>query len=180
MRIYIDYTNKICFIVAPKCGNTTIASYLNLNLHVEYTEEEIIRILQNDEYKKIIIIRNIYDRFLSGFYEDLNNNNCYNNIDITFLNYCLFLKYCFDNKLKEVNNLNVYFPDLNIPIWWGNSSNLPITNNIGQIYGHIGSQKYYLSNYIKLINGNNVNILYLHPRTFKTAQNTTKFILFIT
>ena len=147
--------------MAPKCGNTTIAEYLGVDIHTYYEDMEVIRVLQSDEFKKIIIIRNIYDRFISGFYQDLLANTCYNNINITFLNYCLFLKYCFDNKLKNVNNLNVYFPDLNIPIWWGNCSNvyLPITNNMGQIYGHIGSQKYYISNYIKLIKGNNVNIL---------------------
>ena len=79
MLLYIDYNNKYCFIVPPKCGNTSIAHTLNINFSIQYTYEEVIRVLTSDEFKKIIVLRNIYDRFLSGFYEDLKNNSCYKN-----------------------------------------------------------------------------------------------------
>ena len=59
MILFIDYTNKRCFIMAPKCGNTTIAEYLGVDIHTYYEDMEVIRVLQSDEFKKIIIIRNI-------------------------------------------------------------------------------------------------------------------------
>jgi len=74
MIVFLDETNKVFYIMPPKCGTTTIAKMLNVDLHSIYDLSNI----NNTEYKKVIIIRkDIVDRFLSGFYEDLFNNTCY-------------------------------------------------------------------------------------------------------
>jgi len=90
MKIYVDYNNNRIFILAQKCGNNTIANYLNVELHIKYSN--IDNMLNNKKFKKIIILRtDIIDRFLSGFNEDLYNNHCYNNMDVTFNDYLNFL-----------------------------------------------------------------------------------------
>lgn len=161
MIIYIDDHNKICFIAPPKCGNTSIANYLNLQLHTEYSDDDIYKILRNDDYTKIIVLRNPLDRFLSGFYEDLNNNSCYNDIDITFNEYCLFLNHCYDNKIKNVDNLNIYYKNIDAGIWWGNCSSVtyPITTNEGDISGHLISQYNCVKHILSLITGINVKVI---------------------
>lgn len=185
MRFFIDEPNKRCFILAPKCGNQTISQYLNLDLHIKYTSEYINEILTNDSYLKLIIIRkNIYARFLSGFYEDLFNNTCYSNVNMTFNKYLLFLKYCFDNKIQNLNNLNCYDANLDIPICFGNCSNvaLPITNATGIFQSHISSQKYNISTLIYSIQGTNVKLVELGNLTnylgsdiiINKLQNKTK------
>ena len=74
MLIFIDKENKIFYIMSPKCGTTTIANMLSVDINYKYPKEELDN-LNNPEYKKIIIVRkSIIDRFLSGFYEDLFNN----------------------------------------------------------------------------------------------------------
>ena len=146
--------------MSPKCGTTTIANFLGVCQHHKYNEEEINN-LNNPEYKKIIIIRqNICDRFLSGFYEDLFNNTCYDNMNITFDNYLNFLYYCFKNKIPNVNNTKVY-NDLDIPIWFGNCSNysLNITDDNGNYCSHIMSQKYAISHIINQIYCKNVFLI---------------------
>ena len=40
MILFIDNDNKKIYIVAPKCGNTTIARMLNVNLHYNYKNEQ--------------------------------------------------------------------------------------------------------------------------------------------
>lgn len=149
--------------MAPKCGSTTIAKYMNLNLHIQYNQEQISSILKNDDWLKIIIIRkNVCERFLSGFYEDLFNNNCYNNIHITFEQYLDFLYYCFNNKIKNVSNLNIFFNE-DIFIDWGNCSNksLTLTNNKGEFISHIQSQKFAIERFINTIEGNNIKLIEL-------------------
>ena len=184
MIFYIDYEKKCCYIVSPKCGNTTISKYLNLNIHIKYSNEEIYNILKNNDFLKIIVVRDVLERFLSGFYEDLNNNSCYLNIDISFYKYCIFLKYCHDNKIKNVNNLNLYFKKYDVPIWWGNCSNkfLNITDENGNISGHLVSQKLSINNLVSLIKGNNVKVintedlfLYLPQNKEITIQNKKKY-----
>lgn len=159
MLIFIDEKKKYIFICPPKCGNTSISYYLNIDLHHKY--DNIIDKLNNNNYQKIIIIRNIYERFISGFNEDLNNNDCYYNIDINFDKYLDFLKFCFDNKIKNCNNLNVYNKELNIEIYWGQCSNkkLNITDNSGTILGHISSQKYNIQNIVNKIRDTNVKVI---------------------
>jgi len=136
----------------PKCGTTTIAKMLNVDLHSIYDLSNI----NNTEYKKVIIIRkDIIDSFLSGFYEDLFNNTCYLNVDITFYEYLCFLYKCFIDKYPLVNNMDVYNKK-NIPIWYGNCSNisLPITNSKGKFVSHIQSQKYAINEIVNLIKTN--------------------------
>ena len=157
MLLFIDENNKICYIMAPKCGSTSIANYLNTNLHNNYENDQ----LKNDEYVKIIIIRNdIVDRFLSGFYEDLFNNTCYNNMDVSFDDYLLFLYKCYTEKIPNVNNLSFYL-NKDIPVWYGNCSeqNENITDIYGNFCSHIQSQKYSINNIINHIIGENVKII---------------------
>lgn len=151
MGFLIDENNKLCYIMAPKSGSTTIANYLNIDQNIIYGDEKTLNILNDQSYKKIIIIRkNIVARFLSGFYEDLFNNTCYDSMDITFKEYLDFLYFCYKNKIKEVNNLNVFMNNNNSVVYWGNCSNkiLPLTNADGNFISHIQSQKYALCNFI--------------------------------
>ena len=160
MIIYIDEQNKICYVMAPKCGSHTIANYLNTDLHTSYENRQ----LTNDEYTKIIIFRkDVVDRFLSGFYEDLFNNTCYNNMDVTFNDYLLFLYKCYTEKIKNVNNLSVYL-NKDIPVWYGNCSKVfkNITNNNGIFCSHIQTQKNAIYNIVSKITGKNVKIIELN------------------
>lgn len=156
MLYFVDYIHKYVFIMAPKCGTTTIANYLGVKLN----QQNDPKILKDNEFLKIIIYRdNVVDRFLSGFYEDLFNNFCYINVDITFYEYLKFIYECFKNKIPNVNNMNLVYHDKNIPIWFGNCSkrSLPITNNNGTFCSHIQSQKYAISKIIDTVKNNNNN-----------------------
>jgi len=160
MLIFIDEKNKVTYIMAPKCGTHTIANYLNTDLHTNYEKKQLI----NDEYTKIIIFRkDVVDRFLSGFYEDLFNNTCYDNMDVTFNDYLLFLYKCYTEKIKNVNNLSVYL-NKDIPVWYGNCSNhfKNITDNNGDFCSHIQSQKYAIYDIVNKITGENVKIIELN------------------
>jgi hypothetical protein len=160
MTCYIDYINKFCFISSPKCGTQTLSKVLKIPIDKLYPFEEITCVLKDSSYKKIIIVRDIIDRFISGFYEDLKNNSCYYNIDITFIEYVNFIYYCFKNKIKQVNNLNVYFKEYDQIIEWGNCSNLslPITDEEGKISGHLIYQKSHLKPFIDIITNTDKNI----------------------
>lgn len=158
MLFFIDEINKIFYIMSPKCGTTTIASMLNVNIHTPYNLLNI----NNPEYKKIIIIRkNVINRFLSGFYEDLFSNSCYDNINITFNDYLLFLYKCYQEKISNVDNMKIYNGQ-DIPIWFGNGSqvSLSITDSEGRFVSHIQSQKTAIYNIVELIkNKTNVEII---------------------
>jgi hypothetical protein len=147
--------------MSPKCGSTTIANMLNVDLQIKYT----INHLDDSEYTKIIIIRSdIINRFLSGFYEDLFNNSCYDNYDNIFFNdYLLFLYKCYVEKIPNVNNLKLY-NNIDIPVWFGNCSNLTlnITDTYGNFCSHIMSQKYAINNLTQQITDNNVKIVELN------------------
>lgn len=162
MICFNDELQKIIYIMAPKCGTTTIAKMLNINIHTPYDLTNI----NNLEYKIIIIIRkNIIERFLSGFYEDLFNNTCYDNMNITFNDYLLFLYKCFQEKIANVNNISCYNKNMNVGVWYGNCSGyyLNLTDNYGNFVSHIQSQKYAISNIVNLIeNKQNVKIIELN------------------
>ncbi len=146
--------------MAPKCGTHTIANYLNTDVHANYEKERLI----NDEYTKIIIFRkDVVDRFLSGFHEDLFSNVCYDNMDVTFNDYLLFLYKCYTEKIQNVNNLSVYL-NKDIPVWYGNCSNdfKNITDNNGNFCSHIQTQKYAIYNIISKNIGTNVKIIELN------------------
>jgi len=161
MLLFLDSENKIIYIMAPKCGTNTIANMLNVSTLDNYLDIILDNnLFNNPEYKKIIIVRkSIIDRFLSGFYEDLCNNTCYNNINITFNDYLLFLYKCYNEKIPNVNNLDVY-NGLNIPVWFGNCSDvsLNITDTEGNFCSHIMSQKYAISQFTNLIKCKNLEI----------------------
>jgi hypothetical protein len=162
MVLYIDDISKIIYIVPPKCGSTTINNMLKNNVYNDIYSSPIDK-LHNPKYKKIIIIRKcVINRFLSGFYEDLFNNYCYNNLSITFNEYLLFLYKCFTEKAANVNNMKLY-NDMDIPIWWGNCSNctLPITNNDGNFCSHIQSQKFAIHHFITIMHCKNVKLIKL-------------------
>ena len=168
---FLDEINKIIYIMAPKCGTTTIASMLNVNLH---TKQDLSNI-NNPEYKKIIIIRkNVIDRFLSGFYEDLYNNSCYDNCNVTFNDYLLFLYKCFQEKKPHVDNMKIY-TETDIPIWFGECSGLKlnITNDKGQFISHIQSQKTAISNIVSLIN-NTTNVEIIELKNLSKITNNIK------
>lgn len=160
MIIYVDNKEKICYIMAPKCGSHTISTMLNTDLHTVYPEWH----LRNDDYRKIIIIRkDVIDRFLSGFYEDLISNTCYDNMNITFNDYLLFLFKCYNEKIPNVNNLQVYTGSDN-PLSYGNCSGVAksITDENGLFCSHIMSQKYAIQNLTDNIVGKNVKIIELN------------------
>lgn len=156
MRVFLDEPTKIYYIMAPKCGTTTIVNMLNIKLHSKCDLSNI----NNPDYKKIIIIRkDLVNRFLSGFYEDLFNNRCYSNVNVNFNDYLLFLYNCFKQKYPLVDNMKIY-NEQDIPIWFGNCSNvsLPITNNNGAFVSHIQSQKYSINDIVSLIK-NKTNVV---------------------
>lgn len=170
--IYLNLENKTYYIMAPKCGTTTISKWLN----IEQNSNCDLSNINNPEYKKVIIIRkNLVDRFLSGFYEDLFNNTCYDNLNVTFNDYLLFLHECFKQNYSCVNNMKIY-NNQDIPIWFGNCSNvsLPITNFDGQFISHIQSQYYAINHIISLIeNKTNVDVIEL-TNLSKYLNNTIR------
>lgn len=101
-----DEINKICWICPHKCGINTLTTLIMriYGFHVElgYYVNKLIELGYCDfkeEYKsyhKILVIRNPYERFISGFLEDLLNVNFYKTMDVTFYNYCRFLKDIYD------------------------------------------------------------------------------------
>lgn len=176
MIIYIDHQNKRVFLTAPKCGSTTIASHLNVSLHEIYSDDCMINVLSNNEYLKIIVLRaDVVGRFLSGFTEDLYNNECYTNLHITFIGYIKFLYHCYTKKIKHVNNLNVFF-SRDIPIYFGGSDTckLPITGENGEFVSHIQTQKYALGNLIDIIIGTNVKLLEINELSRFLCNNESK------
>lgn len=153
MKLFIDYNNNDVFIMAPKCGTTTIANYLNISMHIKYDQSEINRVLSDSNYRKLILYKsNIVDRFLSGFTEDLLNNNCYNDMDISFSTYLQFLHHCYQNKIPNVTNLNVFLKK-DYPVYFGQCSNnmIAITNDNGIFQSHIQTQKFALQCYVDII-----------------------------
>ncbi len=173
MLYFIDINTKTIYIMAPKCGTTSIANMLNTNILNENTNQ-IMQNLNNPEYKKIIIIRrSIISRFLSGFYEDLFNNTCYDNMNISFYDYLVFLYTCFKEKKPNVNN--IILDSLDYPLWFGNCSNLKlsITDSNGDFCSHIMSQTYALSNIVSVIECKNVQLIELDSLN-KWIQNAIK------
>jgi hypothetical protein len=159
MIIYIDKLDKNIYIAAPKCGSTSIASKIGVHVcNDEYSIENNINYIQDASYKKIIVYRkNIIGRFLSGFFEDLFNNSCYNTMEITFETYIYFLYKCYKDKIQNVINLEcIGYPD--IGVWFGNCSNvtLSITDENGNFRSHIQSQEYSTNMYIEQITDSNV------------------------
>ena len=164
MLLFIDYNKKTVFIMAPKCGTTTIARCLNKSLDSDDDYYQIHTL--DDSFLKIIIYReDIISRFLSGFYEDIFNNTCYDEMNITFDEYLSFLNYCYINKIPNVNNINCYYQHMDIPLWFGECSKkrLPITNLKGVFCSHLVTQKYAIHNIIeRFSNQKNIQLVELN------------------
>jgi hypothetical protein len=171
MVVYIDYIKKNVFISSPKVATTSISKYLNIENVYQFPDNgEFI----NNDFRKIIIIReDIIERFLSGFYEDLINNYCYDTIDISFHEYLLFLYDCHIKKIPNVNNLFHYL-NKDIPIWFGNCSSvsLDITNQDGLFISHIISQKLEIGDTIQKIKGDNVIVVEINNLTNILGENS--------
>jgi hypothetical protein len=116
----------------------------------------------------------VIDRFLSGFYEDLFNNTCYNNINVNFNDYLLFLYKCFKEKIPHANNMKIH-NEQDIPVWYGNCSgySLSLTNEEGNFASHIQSQKYAISNIVKLIH-NKTNVEIIELKNLSKLTNNIK------
>jgi hypothetical protein len=164
MLLFIDYNKKNAFIMAPKCGTTTIATYLNkyIDSNDDYYQIHTL----DDSFLKLIIYReDIISRFLSGFYEDLLNSKCYDEMNITFDEYLSFLNYCYINKIPNVNNINCYYEHMDIPVWFGkcDKMRLPITNCEGVFCSHIMTQKYAIYNIVeRVLNQKNIQLVELN------------------
>jgi len=170
MIVFLDRSNKIYYIMVPKCGTTTIATMLN----VPIVSSGDLSNINNPEYKKVIIIRkNLVSRFLSGFYQDLLVNRCYSNINIKFNDYLLFLYDCYQKKHPRVKNMKIYNKQ-EIPICWGNCSGLylPITNDKGDFSSHIQSQCFAINKIVKLIK-NKTNVVVVELNKLSTYLNNT-------
>jgi len=162
MTIFVDFVNSKCFILSPKCGTQTLSKYLKIPINISYEQSEILNILKDKSFKKIIVVRDVIDRFFSGFYEDLKHNDCYLDLNISFFDYIKFICYCHDNKIKNINNISIYYPDKNNSIYWGACSGLklPVTDSSGKLSGHIISQKIHLSYCVDLLEpDDNVEII---------------------
>ena len=146
MASFTDFKNNIIFITSPKCGTTSISEYINkMDVSLEENKE-----ISTDNFTKIIVFRkDIIERFLSGFYEDLFNNSCYTDMNITFNEYLYFLYKCYEKKIPNVNGLSIIDKPF-IPIWWGEFSlkRLYLTDSNGKFISHIQSQSFVINHYM--------------------------------
>lgn len=115
MGVMVDEINKIVYVLPHKCGQFTISTFLmniygknvDSGYHVNtlrdmgYTDLKI----EHKNYYKVLILRDPYQRFISGFLQDCCENlkHYYKNIDISFLKYCRFLL-----AIHQIPNVNYY------------------------------------------------------------------------
>lgn len=166
MPIFVCHLKKIVVITSPKCGSTSLRECFENIEH--YEENKILQLL--NEYKIYIVYNeNIKRRFLSGFYEDLINNSCYDEMNISFSDYIDILYNIHLNKTKNVNKIQ--HNNKEYDIWWGECSNNKsnITNENGVFVSHIQTQKYSTINYSNIFEENhNVELLKLKDISFLT------------
>jgi sugar phosphate isomerase/epimerase len=157
MPIFACHLKKIIIITSPKCGSTSLKEYF-MNIE-NYDSEMLLKLLH--EYKIYIVFNeNIIKRFLSGFFEDLINNSCYNEIDISFKDYVDILYNININKVAEVNKIQ--YNNIEYNIWWGECSNrkISLTDEHGEFMSHIQSQTYSIINFLNILDNNcNVEII---------------------
>jgi len=110
MGIMVDKINKIIYVLPHKAGQFTISTFLmniygrhndpNYNAESNYYSEKLEKMGYTEwkdeysEYYKVLILRDPYKRFISGFLQDCCEgfNIHYKNIHITFLEYCKHLQ----------------------------------------------------------------------------------------
>lgn len=136
MGLLVDNINKIAYILPHKCGQYTISTFImkiyGFNLKSNYYVSELKKLgltTFKKEYKdhyKILVLRNPFERFISGFLQDALMYQCdiYKNIDLTFYEYCLYLKEIYDKE--------------NIDYYIKNNNKIQFNNNY-----HITSKKMY-------------------------------------
>lgn len=117
MGIMADEINKIMYVLPHKCGQCTISTFLmnvydNNNICSGYYVQTLTDLgytslkPEYKDYYKILILRDPYKRFISGFLQDCcaNLNKYYKNMNMTFLEYCRFLL-----QIHHIPNVNYYF-----------------------------------------------------------------------
>lgn len=125
MPLIIDTINKILFITSHKCGISTISSfvlnnYTNNNYLYGYGYNKI-KELGYTEYKeeynnyyKILVLRNPYERFISSILEDTNTLYKDVSIDLTFRDFCKYLEKIYDTPhvdyIIDKNNDKIKLP----------------------------------------------------------------------
>lgn len=165
MSILVSEKHKILFILSHKCGQCTISTYLkrldnNTNdIHADYYNDNRKEISEEYlSYFKILILRNPYERFVSGFLQEciIQNNEKYKKIDMTFEEYCLFLLSIYDK-----NNINKY------------SINFTHNDekNVNKLDGHLQSQFVEISDALNMY-GKSIDII----TDLKNINNVLKTI----
>lgn len=105
MPVIADKINKILYITSHKCGICTISTFvMNTYFDNTYKEKyymdelrELNLVGYNDEYKdyyKILILRDPYKRFISGFLQDISTYGVYKNqtIELSFYDFCKYIE----------------------------------------------------------------------------------------
>ena len=116
MVLLADEVNKIVWICPHKCGLNTITTYLMRLYGHDVTPcyyVENLKVMgyssykahyKTDTYLKILLIRNPYERFVSGFLQDLEQYAFFRDIDLSFAEFCGFL-----HSIYKKENVNYYF-----------------------------------------------------------------------
>ena len=106
MPLICDHSHKILYIIPHKCGLHTLTTFINRIKNKEAKTSYYNFLFCNElkeEYKtyyKILIIRNIYEKFVSGFLQDL---QIYKNTDLSFKELCMYLL-----SIHKMPNINYY------------------------------------------------------------------------
>jgi hypothetical protein len=164
MVVLADENKKVVFVVPHKCGISTISTYVSKSNGIECSDEYNVSTLRDlgfTEYKpeylnyhKILVLRDPYERFISGFLQDVSYNNMtnYKNIDLTFEQFCDYLQ-----KVYMISNVNYYvkngikilfYDELNILALHYNDNNCKnlLSGHIGSMYREIYTDLQFFNN----------------------------------
>ena len=164
MTILVDNINKIVYVLPHKCGQYTISTFLmriynnSNNYDADYYTHELEKMGMTKfkkeyiKYHKILVLRNPYERFISGFLQDCTKkcNLEYKNINLTFYEYCLYLKKIYNKKC-----VNYYIKD---------NKNILFSNNFNITYDKLYENK--LKHHIKPMYNEIDNLLKLFNYKF--------------
>ncbi len=160
MRFFVDDIHKFCYIVAPKCGNSSIAKNLGVPVLINYSEDKKREILFDSTYTKVIIVRqNLVDRFLSGLYEEMFpksgiNGEIYANINLTFGEFLESLFAIIKSRAPNVQTIShpsSTFASEAAAQWRIESFGGPITDEFGTLVTHMGSQFWWISDIVRVM-----------------------------
>ena len=118
MSLLVDDINKIIYLTPHKCGHFTISTFIKRSqkniCDIGYYSETYTKTFLNEYiyYYKVLILRDPYKRFISGFLQDClyNHNEYYKTIKKTFKEYCKFL---LDNKNELTTHLVTQYSEIN-------------------------------------------------------------------